>query len=293
MPYGENVGESEKSKIKKGAYRWCWGTIDEADERVWNPLLVEMITSASVLLEWWDRKPDHALRAAVKEGLAAKDERSARVATAFLVGLSRVGEANPWRQESFGGEGPASPRGRAGAVWQEEARAAGLPLPGVGARPRLSRRMPSEHVTAAVLPGLIGCDCAGAVHATPCREPDHQGLYAVALALNRQGADVLHADTVAKAARATGGPDWDGVRAALADAVARYVGITARDLPRLIHPSGPERLTDLTALVAQSTGLAREVTARGFASPHDPWELVVERARQSGEEVVQRLCGAG
>ncbi|MFD5469486.1 HD domain-containing protein [Streptomyces sp. NPDC127105] len=282
---------SESQELNRCAYKWCWGVVDLSVRLGWNPLIAEMITAASVMTELWERVLSPRQRADLAEGFAAEDEQSARVAAAFLAGASRLGEASPSSMTSFGAEKQPSPAlDRARAEWREQALRAGLPLPPAGAR---LRHADPEHITAAVLPRLTGCDCAGYVDGEQCRDRDHQGLYLAAYALNRHGADVLHADTAAKAYRATGGPAWDTVRAALVDAVARHVDIDARELPRLIRPTDPTRLTAFGRLVSQSNSLARGDASLGFASPHDTWEALPDRARLHAREAVSRMHVAG
>ncbi|MEV0374210.1 HD domain-containing protein [Streptomyces sp. NPDC050636] len=285
----DNVSESEE--LNSVAHKWCWGTIDLSDGLVWNPLIAEMATAGSVMLELWERVLSPRQRVDLADGFAAKDEHSARVAAAFLSGASRIGHASPSHMFSFGMEQQSSPTlARARTAWQEQALQAGLPLPPAGAR---VRHADPEHITAAVLPRLTGCNCAGYVDGERCRDQDHQGLYVAAFALNRHGADVLHADTVAKAYRATGGSAWDAVRAALVDAVAHHVGIDARELPRLIRPTDPAHLTAFGRLASQSNGLSRGGAFRGFTSPHDTWEAISDRARLHARDAVSRMGVAG
>ncbi|WP_254650505.1 HD domain-containing protein [Streptomyces sp. GbtcB7] len=284
-----NVSESEE--LNSIAHKWCWGTIDLSDRLVWNPLIAEMATAGSVMLELWERVLSPRQQADLTSGFAAEDEQSARVAAAFLAGVSRLGHASPAHMVAFGVGQQSSPAlDGARATWREQALRAGLPLPQAGDR---VRHADPEHITAAVLPRLTGCGCAGYVDGERCRDRDHQGLYVAAYGLNRHGADVLHADTVAKAYRATGGPAWDAVRATLVNVVAHHVGIDVRRLPRLIRPTDPARLTAFGRLVSQSNGLSRGDVFRGFASPHDTWEARSLRARLHAREAVSRMRVAG
>lgn len=278
---------SETGELNSISFKWCWGTIDLSAELVWNPLIAEMITAGSTMLELWDRVLSPQQRADLADGLATEDEQSARVAAAFLAGVSRLGHASPSCMVSFGAGHQSSPvLDQARTSWRDQALRAGLPLPPARAR---VRHADPEHITAAVLPRLTGCDCSGYVDGERCRERNHQGLYVAAYVLNRHGADVLHADTVAKAYRATGGAAWDAVRAALVDAVAQHIGIDAQKLPRLIRPTDPTRLTAFGRLVSQSNGLSRGDATRGFASPHDTPEAMCDRARLHAREAVSRM----
>lgn len=288
---------SEPGELNSTAYKWCWGTIDISDHTVrrggpvWNPLVAEMVTAGAVMLELWDRVLSPQQRADIAEGFAAESEQSARLVAAFLAGVSRIGHASPPHMVAFGAGQQPSPAGeRARADWQEQALRSGLPLPPAGAR---VRHAAPEHIAAAVLPRLTGCDCTGYVDGERCHDREHQGLYVAAYALNQHRADTLHADTVAKAYRATGGPAWDTVRAALVNAVAHHVGLDARSLPRLIRPTDPARLTAFGRLSSQSNGLSQGDASHGFASPHDTREAVSERARLHAQQAVSRMLVAG
>ncbi|MEU6260420.1 HD domain-containing protein [Streptomyces sp. NPDC047043] len=284
-----NMGEPED--LNSSAHQWCWGTIDLSARRAWNPLVAEMAAAASVMLELWEKVLSPRQRADLASSFAAVDEQNARLAAAFLAGVRRIGEASPSHMASFGtGQQPSRALEQARTAWREQATGAALPLPAVGARVRHAE---PQHITAAVLPRLTGCDCAGYVDGERCRDKNHRGLHVAAYALNRHGTDVLHADTVARAYRATGGPAWDAVRTALVDSVAHHVGIDARDLPHLIRPSDPLRLTAFGRLVSQSSDLARGDALRGFASPHDTWEAISNRARAHAQEAVYRIRVAG
>lgn len=282
---------SESEELNSMGHTWCWGTIDLSDGFAWDPLIAEMVTAGSVMLELWDRVLSRRQRADLADGFAAEDEQSARIVTAFLAGVSRLGYANPSHMASFGAGQRSSPvLDQARTYWRVQALRAGLPLPPTGSR---VRQAAPEHITAAVLPRLIGCGCPGYVDGERCRDRNHQGLYVAAYALNRHGADVLHADTVAKAYRATGGPTWDAVRSALVDAVAHHVGIDARSLPHLIRPTDPTRLTAFGRLASQSNTLSRGDALRGFASPHDTQEMMSDRARLHAREAVSQMDVAG
>ncbi|MEU2599337.1 HD domain-containing protein [Streptomyces hirsutus] len=282
---------SKSAEPNKYAYKWCWGTIDVSDARVWNPLVAEMITASSVMTELWERVLSPRQRAELSESFAAESEWDTRSAAAFLAGVSRLGHASPSRMISFSaGQQCSTALDEACTAWREQALRAGLPLP--PARTRVRHADP-EHITAAVLPRLAGCDCAGYVDGERCRDRAHQGLYAAAYALNRHDANVLHADTVAKAYRATGGPSWDAVRTALVNTVAHHVGIKAQSLASLIRPTDPTRLTAFSRLVSQSNRLSREAASHGFASPFDTLEVMSEQARLHTREAVSRMRVTG
>jgi len=263
---------------------WCWGTVAPEMGLGWTPLAVELVTAAAVSLRLWDRRSEREQEALLAE-FAAPDRRSARTAVALLAGLSRIGLATPARMNSFGkGVGELdNARARldhAAEVWQYSALQAGLPLEPFDPDPYDAS---PAHVTAAVLPRLTGCACPGFTDGEHCDTPEHEGLYAAAYALGPPGSGVLHADTVAVALRATGGPAWDAVRADLVSVVAAYVGVDARSLPRLIRPTRPHRLTALSELVARSAELSEGTVS---ASPRDPWNKVVLRVRRRACEAV-------
>lgn len=293
----------DRGKVKESgetnsiAHQWCWGTVHSPGPEspgarpTWTPLVVEMVTASAVLLELWDHLLTLPQRVDIAEGLGSHDERDARLAAAFLAGASRVGRACPVHMVAFGvglRSGPAVEAAR--AAWRDQAVRAGLPLPPAGTRVRHAE---AEHLTAAVLPRLTGCDCEGYVDGERCRDDAHQGLHTLAHALHRYQEDVLHADTVAKAYRATGGAPWDRVRAALLDEVAGYVGMSAVKLPALIGGANPRRLTAFTALVAQSAALSQDESLCGVAPPFGTPDVVAALAQKHAAEQVERMRIAG
>ncbi|MFD8915663.1 HD domain-containing protein [Streptomyces sp. NPDC059575] len=261
--------------------------MDTSREPAWNPLVAEMLTAASVMLELWDRVLSPRQRAHLAERLGTQDEQSARPVTGFLAGVSRIGHASPAHMTAFGSDRPHSPAlDTARITWRAKAIEAGLPLPFPATRVRHAHH---EHITAAVLPRLTGCDCPAYVDGEHCRDKEHRGLYTAAFALNRHGADILHADTVAKAYRATGGPAWHIIRTALVDDIARHVELDAKNLFRIIQPERPLRLTAFTGLVSQSTALSRGNTAQAFASPDDTWTTMSNNAHLNAKTATTSL----
>ena len=273
--------------LNSKGHKWCWGSVDPSRAHGWNPLVAEMLADASTLLELWQHVLTPAQRAELVESLSAQDEPCARRVAAFLVGVKRLGHACPCHMMSFGTDLQRSHvLDHVRTEWRQGALRAGLPLPPDDSQVRHAE---PQFVTAAVLPRLTGCDCAGYVDGERCRNIDHRCLYTVAYALNTHGADFLHADMVAKAYRATGGPAWDAVRAALVRAVAAHVGIEPRQLPYLIGPTHVSRLTLLNRLVAQCGRLTVGHDFVAFASPDATDEALSSLARRHAEETVSRL----
>lgn len=270
------------------AYKFCLGSINSRNRFGWVSLIAQMVTTSSVALELLDREViDLFQREEIANGLGVQDEHTARAVAAFLAGVRRIGEAYPGHMVTFDPASPPSPElRRACAAWREQASYAGLPKPGF--RPD---RMCTADITAAVLPRLIGCDCAGYTDGERCRAPAHRGLYLVAYAIAASGADALHADNVAKACRATGDADWDAVRAGLVASVAAHVGIDAHSLPELIRPTSLTDLTAFSGLVSLSERYSRESRFYDLVSPYDMDETLSNRARLHAREVVDRLRG--
>ncbi|MEU7576765.1 HD domain-containing protein [Streptomyces sp. NPDC041068] len=279
------------------AYKWCWGTSDLADLSVqqggaaWNPLVCELVGSSAVMLELWDRVLRDQQRGDLAEGFGLQDGQSARLLSAFLAGVSRLGNASPAHMDSLGrGECHSPAVEEAHKIWRQQASEVGLPLPSTPGRVRHANL---EHITAAVLPRLMGCDCAGFVDGEQCRNRAHRGLYVVAYALNRHGGDILHADTVAKAYRATGGTAWDAVRGDLVKAVAQYVGVNPWSLPEMTQQARPTALSGLSRLVAQSNKLSLGNASAGYSSPLDSYEVWSDRARLQASEAVSQVRVSG
>ncbi|QEU96419.1 HD domain-containing protein [Streptomyces kanamyceticus] len=279
------------------AYTWCWGTFDLSGLSVqrggaaWNPLVCELVGSSAVMLELWDRVLRDEQQDDLTEGFGLQDRQSARLLSAFLAGVSRLGNASPAHMDSLGQGQCHSPAiEEAHKVWRQQAWEAGLPL---SSTPGRIRHANPEHITAAVLPRLIGCDCAGFVDGEQCRNRAHRGLYMAAYALNRHGGNVLHADTVAEAYRATGGTAWDTVRGDLVKAVAQYVGVNPWSLPEMTQQVRPVALSGLSRLVAQSNKLSLGNASSGFASPLDSYDVWSDRVRLQASEAVTQVRVSG
>jgi hypothetical protein len=222
--------------VEGPAALWCWGSVRSpagADPAgpLWTPLAAEMLAAATVMLYLWERRPAH-WRAELTAGLGLEEEGPARVGWALLAGVSRVGEANPARMAGFDGDRHqrAPWWSAAHRDWRRGASDAGLPLP-PGDKTYPYRAEP-QHITAATLPRLLGCDCQGVANGEQCRA--HRHLHNLALAVNEHEFGALHYGAV-NAAHGAAEARWDGIRAQLVAMVADHVGAGLDTLPDLFR----------------------------------------------------------
>ncbi|MEV6685104.1 CRISPR-associated helicase Cas3' [Streptomyces sp. NPDC051130] len=279
--------------INTGAWKWSWGKTDrdgtslQAGGPAWNPLIAHLLDTAAVALELWDRYLPTPVRDRLTEAFGGGHAAEARTTVAFLAALHDVGKASPAFAGRFGSGPWATVHMREERKqWEAQARAAGLPLPQVWSRVQDARH---EHITAFVLPALLGCRCPGTADGTWCTSLEHEGLYAAATCL---GGHHGHIPTplVVKAARgAEGGPNWNEVRSRILGAVADQLGADVEQMPRLVRPVRPAALVLFTGLVVLSDWIASDSRRFPFAVPTDEPADLWRRARHRAREAVTAL----
>lgn len=269
---------------------WCWGRVHPTTESdnfngpSWNPLAAEMMVAGTVVSESWETDPPRR-REGLTNALGLSDEETARIVWAFLAGVSRVGEANPGRMNGFGGTLPGTRWSEERRAWHGEALLAGLPLYPLTVD--LLTAAP-EHITAATLPRLLGCDCSDVMNGEEC--PDHHELTVTAHALNLFEGHALHPEKVDRSQGAAD-PRWDGVRSDLVDLVAAHVGIDRTGVADLLRPSGPEALSFAGALIGRANRRARNAIDHGggnFCAPTDGLETLSSHVRELVREELER-----
>ncbi|MFD9442466.1 CRISPR-associated helicase Cas3' [Streptomyces sp. NPDC060006] len=240
-------------------YRLPWAKTDQrgASHRRggpdWNPLPAHLFDTAATTLELWDRYLSPALRTRLADAFGAGDEQLARSVTAFYAALHDLGKASPAFLSQFGRGRYATPRlRRARQLWETAARAGGLPLPADWAAARWARH---EHVTAAVLPRLTGCDCSPA----DCHHHAHRQLLAVAYSLAGHHGHIPDTDTVSKALGAAPA-EWTPVHQQIVQAVAAATDVDLTRLISIVQPQRPSALTAFTGLVVLSDWIASNET---------------------------------
>lgn len=276
--------------IQKESVAFVWAKSDREHHsrdrggHVWNPLTAHMLDVAACCEQLWDRYLAAPARLRLAEAFGGGDDATARIAVMFLAALHDLGKASPCFLRQLG-------RGRyddrelrtAGERWVDDARAAGLPLPNkLDAAPEARH----EHLTAALLPQLLGCDCARC-HGVG---PDNEALHTVASLLGGHHGHIPDADTVAKAPRATHGEDWHEVHRQLLAVVAETIGAPVTEVPALLRLSCPSTLPLFTGLVVLADWIASHEEWFPYRLPTQDtaecWRLAREQAKHALDETL-------
>ncbi|MET8298194.1 CRISPR-associated helicase Cas3' [Streptomyces sp. NPDC005180] len=271
--------------------KWCWAKTSRdgapGEGPVWHPLVAHILDTAAVAQELWDRYLPDTVRDRFTEAFGGGNPEHARSIVSFLAALHDLGKASPCFQDMFGTGTYASARIRtARQSWEKKARAAGMPLPD---HPGTAQQARHEHLTAALLPRLIGCDCTGIAPSAFCSRDEHHGVNTVALCLGGHHGHIPNPQWVTIAHWAAGGTGWDDVRTALVDAVAAQMGIEIALLPALVRPTRPAVLVLFTGLVVLSDWIASDENRFPYGSPEDRHATVWARSRQRATAAVSAL----
>ncbi|MFK0050006.1 CRISPR-associated endonuclease Cas3'' [Streptomyces sp. NPDC090741] len=267
-------------------YRWVWGKTQDRwryrdGQRGWNPLLAHLLDTGATAQELWDRYLPDNVRAVLTEAFGGGDAATARAVVPFLAALHDLGKAAPAFLDQFDRGDNRSYLRKARTLWEEEARSHGVPLPATWEGLYWAHH---QHITAATLPRLLGCDCPVA-NGQRCRAPEHQGLHTVAYALGGHHGHVPGAETVGTATIASGGENWDDVRADLVEVTAAMLGVDLRRLAAVVAPVRPAALIHLTGLVIMSDWIASNDGRYPYADPADSdeewWQAAQDRAREA------------
>lgn len=234
----------------------------------WNPLFAHMLDVGACVAELWDRYLSVSVRARLTEAFGAGDEALARRVTMFLAALHDLGKASSCHLRLFGSRArKGGDLRRARAVWERQARAAGLPLaPVLDAAPYARH----EHITAAHLPRLLGCDC----HECLGDGPRHDGLHAVAALLGGHHGHIPNADSIGRALKAARPATWEPVHRNLVDNLARLMSVETQRLSDVIRPERPSALPIFAGLVVLADWIASDeehFTYRDLAQPVEQW----------------------
>ncbi|MGW7142358.1 CRISPR-associated endonuclease Cas3'' [Streptomyces xanthophaeus] len=273
-------------KSGAGTYRWVWGkTPDRRNhqrhQRSWNPLLAHLLDTGATARELWDRYLPDNVRFVLTEAFGNGDPAIARAVVPFLASLHDIGKAAPVFLRQFDQGENRSHLRKERPVWEEQARSHGVPLPVAWEGLYWARH---EHITAATLPRLLGCDCPVA-YGQRCSTPEHQGLHAAAYALGGHHGHVPGPDTVGTATIARGGARWDEVRIELVAVVAAMLGCDLQHLAAVVSPVKPAALIHLMGLVVMSDWIAsnddRFPYADLAASDDEWWRTSQVRAKEA------------
>jgi CRISPR-associated endonuclease/helicase Cas3 len=274
--------------LKPITYRLPWSKTDLSGESHrrggpdWNPLPAHLFDAAAAAMELWDRYLSLPLRHRLAHAFGDGDEDLAREVIAFYAALHDLGKASPAFLNQFGRGRHTSARLRsARTAWEANARAGCLPLPQEWTDIWWARH---EHVTAAVLPHLTGCDCQPA----NCENRAHRQLHAVAYSLAAHHGHIPDADTVGKAHGATSAA-WTPVHEQIVQAVATTTGVALPQLVDLVKPLRPSALIAFTGLVVLCDWVASDETRFTYRSTSDPDSAWWKASRAEAEAALTAL----
>ncbi|MEE1931296.1 CRISPR-associated helicase Cas3' [Streptomyces sp. TRM 70351] len=283
------VNQKNSNKVP---YQWIWGKTDrsgtstQSGDPAWHPLLAHLLDVAAVALELWDRYLPATVRTRLADAFGNGHEPTARAVIACLAALHDLGKASPAFQGQFAtGPFTTARMRQEQQQWEQAARATGLPLPTQWKGLPHARH---EHITAATLPRLLGCDC-GPVNGEICDHPNHEGLHTAAYSLGGHHGHIPNPETVSKAHGADGGHTWDQLRATLIDAVANLVGVNPHHLADHIAPTRPATLPLFTGLVVLSDWIGSNEQHFPYAHPTDTCTAWWKTARHNAKAALTSL----
>ncbi|MBF6357026.1 CRISPR-associated helicase Cas3' [Nocardia higoensis] len=220
----------------------------------WDPLLAHLLDVAAVTMRLWDVYLPKPMRVRLAEAFGGGDESVARAVVAFLAALHDLGKASDCFQHLFGtgrGARPGLVEGR--AEWERIVHAHGFPLAHAA---DLAAGARHEHVTAAVLPRLLGCrcpDCGG-------NEQPVRGLHIVAMLLGGHHGHIPPKDTVDRAAAAVSPQLLREVHPLLLTDLAEQLEVDLEALPHVVRPTRPSTFPVFAGLVVLADWVASTET---------------------------------
>ncbi|MFE7129142.1 CRISPR-associated endonuclease Cas3'' [Streptomyces sp. NPDC057617] len=250
----------------------------------WNPLFAHMLDAAACAGVLWDRYLASSVRDRLAEAFGGGDAATARRVVMFLAALHDLGKASTCFLRQFAEDSKGEAMRRAAAQWEEQARDAGVPLAPAG---RIVPRARHEHITAAFLPGLLGCPCHGCTGRSEGAR--HEGLHVVALLLGGHHGDVPNPDQVEAARGAASEADWGKLRQELVTELARLLEVDLGALPDLVRPERPIALPLLAGLVVIADWIASDEKYFPYRSLDEPPAQWWEEARRNASAAATRL----
>lgn len=249
------------------AWYFVWGKTDrgglsrKAGAPAWNPLLAHVLDVAGTTGELWDRHLSHNIRDRLTEAFGG-DVVTARKIVMFLAGLHDLGKGSCCFLRQFGtGRYDKAYLRKARPVWEEQARAAGLPLPdSLDGWPYA----PHQHVTAVHLPLMLGCPgCSGTGRC-------HRGLHTVAALLGGHHGHIPGPDTIDRAAAAAPLALWAPVYRGLVQETADLLGVDLDTIADHIDPRRPSALPLFAGLVILADWIGSDETKFSYRTPDTP-----------------------
>lgn len=263
---------------------WAWGKTDLSGDSArrggpsWTPLLAHLLDVAAAAGVLWDRHLPPHIRRRLTQAFGAGNEATARHVVMLLAALHDLGKASDcflgqWQH----GRGKAPSKLQAKA-WEEQARTAGLPLGDDLAHAFYARH---EHITAAVLPRLLGCAC------TECGGTGerHEGLHDAGVLLGGHHGHIPHPETVDRARGAAPLAQWGDVHAAIVQTVADAIGLDLATVAQVVDPVQPSARIAFLYLVYLADWIASDTEFFHFRSHTTPvthwWQAALQEADQA------------
>ena len=268
---------------------WVWGKTDrrghsrERGGPAWNPLTAHCIDVAAVTGALFDHYLAASVRALLADGFGEGDPAAARTLLQLLAACHDMpGKADPAFLARFtegARRGDKHQLNTAYRAWLEQARRAGLPLPDDLAD---AMNEPHQHVTAALLPSLLGCPgpCCGG---TGDRRDD---LHTAAILLGGHHGAVPGASVLSPGAA---GADWIPIRRALLSDLTRIIGVPPDLLTRPMRLERPATLVTFTGLVVLADWIASDESRFPYRDPGDDPATWWNQSRALADEVVRDI----
>lgn len=273
-------------KVRK-RHLFIWAKTDQTGTSrrlggpAWNPLLAHVLDVAAATGQLWDRYLPSTIRERLTAAFGAGDAATARKTVMLLAGLHDLGKGSNCFLRQFGANPWDSPYLReARKAWEEQARAAGLPL-----ADRLDNEptVRHEHITAVHLPRVLGCTC----HACGGHNPQNKGLHTAATLLGGHHGHIPGPDTVDRAAMAADTTTWLPIYTELVQDAADLIGIDLTTLPQNVKPERPSTLPLFAGLVILADWIASDETHFTYrphtTSPHTWWHTSLAQARAAAD----------
>ncbi|MGW2426369.1 CRISPR-associated endonuclease Cas3'' [Streptomyces sp. NPDC001709] len=262
----------------------AWGKTDQNGDSArrgdpaWTPLLAHLLDVAATAGVLWDRHLPPHIRLRLTEAFGAGNEATARKVVMLLAALHDLGKASDcflgqWQHSR--GKPQLKPQAK---TWEEQARTAGLPLADDIAHAFYARH---EHITAVVLPRLLGCTCPEC-GGTGER---HEGLHDAGVLLGGHHGHIPHPETVDRARGAAPVAQWGDVHAVIVQTVADAVGLDLGTVAQVVDPLRPSARVAFLYLVYLADWVASDTEFFRFRVHTTPvsdwWQAAMQEAEQA------------
>ncbi|MFI8792958.1 CRISPR-associated helicase Cas3' [Streptomyces sp. NPDC055105] len=281
------------------AYKLVWGKTDlqgisrRRGGPAWNPALAHFLDVAAVAGILWDRYLTPGARARLTEAWGAANTGTAKRVVMALAGLHDLGKGSSCFQRMFANS-PFTDRDpelqQARKEWERQARAAGLPLAAdLGTAPPARH----EHVSAEVLPRLLGCDCRRYCDGQERYGQRARGLHTAGFILGGHHGHIPSPYQVTAAAAATdarlSGGNWEPVHREHLQWVLDLVGLDTDTFAAAMQPERPSAIPLLLGLIVVADWIASDENRFDYRqaahSPAQWWQRSQIQARKAIDDL--------